>query len=190
MKVLVACEYSGAVRDAFISRGHEAISCDLLPTDVPGPHYQGDVFDLLDQEWDLIVAHPPCTALCVSGNRWYGTGQPKHQERLDSVEWTLKLWRACVKASPRVCFENPVGVLTRLAPEMGKPQYIQPWQHGHGETKKTGLWTIGLPELVPTDVVDGREQRIHKLPPSEDRWKIRSATYSGIASAIAAQWGK
>lgn len=184
VKVLVACEYSGKVRDAFLRAGHDAISCDLLPTDVPGPHYQGDVFNLFDQLWDLIIMHPPCTALAVSGNRWYGRGMPMHSKRLEAIEWTMNMWRTACEVSPRVCMENPVGVLP-----IPPTQYIQPWQFGHGETKKTGLWLYGLPPLEPTNIVEGREQRIWKLPPSADRWKIRSETYAGIAEAFASQWG-
>lgn len=189
-KVLIACEYSGTVRDAFLRRGHDAISCDLLPTDVPGPHHQGDVIELLERpsHWDLIIAHPECTKLCVSGNRWYGEGMPKYHERLKSAVWTEMFWELCKSRAPRVCFENPVGVLPRLT-GMGKPSYVQPWQFGHGETKKTGLWLHKLPPLVPTNVVEGREARVHKLPPSADRWKLRSTTYQGIAGAMASQWG-
>lgn len=182
MKVLVACEYSGRVRDAFIARGHDAMSCDLLPTDVPGPHYQGDCFDLDWSEFDLVIAHPPCTALCVSGNRHYaGSGQRK-----EAAAFVWKMWNQPVK---KLCIENPVGVINTLLPDMPKPQYIQPWQFGHGETKKTGLWLRGLPPLNPSDIVDGRDDRIHKMPPSKDRWKLRSTTYQGIADAMAEQWG-
>lgn len=186
MNVLVACEYSGVVRDAFIAKGHNAISCDLLPTDRPGPHIQGDCIDAIkSRQWDLIIMHPPCTALAVSGNRWYGNGMPKHNERLDAIKWTLDLWELAKRhARIGVAMENPVGVLP-----MKPTQYIQPWQFGHGETKKTGLWLHNLPPLVPTDIVEGREQRIWKLPPSADRWKIRSTTFQGIADAMAAQWG-
>jgi len=148
MKVLILCEYSGVVRDAFIKKGHDAISCDLLPTDSPGPHYQGDAFDMLDRDWDLIIAHPPCTALAVSGNAWYGEGQPKYSERLKSCEWTRTLWDKCKSVSPMVCFENPVGVLTRLA-NFPKPAYIQPYEHGHKEQKKTGLYLHGLEPIKP-----------------------------------------
>jgi len=196
MKVLVGCEYSGTVRDAFISKGHEALSCDLLPSDAGGNHYQGDLFDLLEDRYDLIIAHPPCTALAVSGNAWYGEGQPKYQERLDAVTWTVKLWEACKKAADRVCFENPVGVLPRLG-GMPKPSYVQPYGFGHMEQKKTGLYLHNLPKLKSTkDVYEemmklpvSERQRLHYLPPSEDRWKIRSTTYSGIAEAMAEQWG-
>ncbi len=196
MKVLVGCEYSGTVRDAFISRGHDALSCDLLPSDAGGNHYQGDLFDLLEDRYDLIIAHPPCTALAVSGNAWYGEGQPKYQERLDAVAWTVKLWEACKKAADRVCFENPVGVLPRLG-GMPKPSYVQPYGFGHMEQKKTGLYLHNLPKLKSTkDVYEemmklpvNERQRLHYLPPSEDRWKIRSTTYSGVAEAMAEQWG-
>ena len=186
MNVLIACEYSGAVRDAFIAKGHDAISCDLLPTDQPGPHIIGDCVPVIKQGWDLIIMHPPCTALAVSGNRWYGEGMPLNLERKKSIEWTLHLWESAKANADRVCMENPVGVLTHY---IGKPQYIQPWQFGHGETKKTGLWLHNLPQLNPTKIVDGREQRVWKLPPSQDRWKIRSTTYQGVAKAMAEQWG-
>ena len=182
-KILIACEYSGRVRDAFIARGHAAISCDLLPTDSPGPHYQGDVFDLCWHKFDLVIAHPPCTSLCVSGNRHYaGT-----QARLDGAEFVRRMWAQPVE---RLAIENPVGVINTLLPEMPRPQYIQPWQFGHGETKKTGLWLRGLPPLEPTNIVEGRADRIHKMPPSADRWKLRSETYQGIADAMAEQWGR
>lgn len=195
MKVLIGCEYSGTVRDAFIALGHDAISCDLLPTDKPGPHYQGDIYDLLNQKWDLIIMHPPCTALCVSGNAWYGFGQAKYNERLEAVEWTVKLWEACKNVSDKVCFENPVGVLPRLG-GMPKPSYVQPYQFGHMEQKKTGLFLHGLPALKDSENVyesmmllpKNERERIFHLPPSKDRWKIRSTTYKGIADAMASQW--
>ena len=185
MNVLLGCEYSGKVREAFRKLGHDVTSCDLLPSDDNSPnHIQGDVIDVIkSRRWDLIIIHPPCTALAVSGNRWYGRGMPKHQERIDSIEWTMALWEEAKKYAPMVAMENPVGVLPMKA-----SQYIQPWQFGHGETKKTGLWLHNLPDLVPADVVEGREQRIWKLPPSADRWKIRSETYQGIADAMADQW--
>lgn len=197
MRVLVACEYSGTVRDAFVKRGHDAISCDLLPTDKVGAHYQGDVYDMLDQAWDLIIAHPPCTALTVAGNSTYGEGQPKYAERLAAVQWTVALWEAMKKASPRVCMENPVGVLRRLG-GMHAPQFVQPYQFGHTEQKKTGLFLHGLPALRETNNVHdemmklpkNQRERLHYLPPSPDRWKIRSTTYQGIADAMADQWGK
>ena len=195
MKVLVGCEYSGVVRDAFTKKGHYAISCDLLPTDAPGLHHQGDIFDMLKDDWDLIIMHPPCTALTVAGNSTYGEGQAKYDERLKSAEWTRRLWNVCLKASERVCFENPVGVLQRLA-NFHKPQYIQPYQFGHLEQKKTGLFLSGLPDLKETNNVydemmklpKRERERVHYLPPSPDRWKIRSTTFQGIADGMASQW--
>lgn len=183
MRVLVACEYSGRVRDAFIKNGHEAMSCDLLPTDAPGPHYQGDVRDVLDYPWDIMIAHPPCTDLAVSGARHFD------QKRLDgrqqaSASFFMMLAKADI---PRIAIENPVCVMSSL---WRKPdQVIHPWQFGHGETKATCLWLKNLPMLQPTNIVDGREPRIHKMPPSADRWKLRSETYHGIANAMADQWG-
>lgn len=196
MKVLVACEYSGRVRDAFIAKGHNAISCDLLPTDAEGPHHQGDLYDMLNDRWDLIVAHPPCTALTVAGNSTYGEGQPKYAERLEAVKWTVDLWEAMKAVSPRVCMENPVGVLRRLG-GMHAPQFVQPYQFGHMEQKKTGLFLHGLPDLKETNNVydemmklpKNQRERLHYLPPSPDRWKLRSTTYQGIADAMADQWG-
>jgi hypothetical protein len=180
MRVLVACEYSGTVRDAFIAAGHEALSCDLLPTDNPGPHYQGDVRDVLNDGWDLMIAHPPCTHLAVSGARWFKDKQAEQAEALDFVRLLLDA------PIDRIALENPVSVISS---RIRKPdQIIQPWQFGHGETKATCLWLKGLPKLTPTEIVDGREARVHKLPPSADRWKIRSTTYPGIAAAMAKQW--
>lgn len=185
MKVLIACEYSGVVRDAFLAKGHDAISCDLLPTEKPGPHIQGDCIEAIkSRQWDLIIMHPPCTALAVSGNRWYGRGMPKHDERLKAIRWTVRLFETAKDYADKVAMENPVGVLP-IPPD----QYIQPWQFGHGETKKTGLWLHNLPTLEPTNIVEGREQRIWKLPPTADRWKIRSTTFTGIAEAMEDQWG-
>jgi hypothetical protein len=181
MRVLVACEYSGTVRDAFIAKGHDAMSCDLLPTDKPGPHYQGDVFDVINDGWDLMIAHPPCTHLAVSGARWF---KDKVTEQAEALNFVRRLMNAHID---RICIENPVSIISS---RIRKPdQTIQPWQFGHGETKRTCLWLKGLPKLVPTDIVDGRNQRIWKLPPSPDRWKIRSATFQGIADAMANQWG-
>lgn len=200
MKVLVACEYSGRVRDAFNSMGHDAISCDFLATDSPGPHHQGDVIEYLasfdDGHFDLIIAHPECTKLCVSGNSTYGIGMPKHDLRLASAKWTEMFWHLCKKKAKRVCFENPVGVLARLT-NIPKAKYVQPWQFGHMEQKKTGLHLHNLPELKETDNVyqammllpKNVRQRLHYLPPSRDRWKIRSTTFSGLAQAMSAQWG-
>jgi hypothetical protein len=180
-KVLIACEYSGTVRDAFIALGHEAMSCDLLPTDKPGPHYQGDVFDIINDGWDLMIAHPPCTHLAVSGARWF---KDKQEEQKEAIDFFMKLINAPI---PRIAVENPISIMST---RYRKPdQIIQPWQYGHGETKATCLWLKGLPVLEPTNIVEGREQRIHNLPPSADRWKIRSTTFQGIADAMAQQWG-
>jgi hypothetical protein len=182
MRVLIACEYSGAVRDAFRAAGHDAMSCDLLPTDAPGPHYQGDVRDVLGDGWDLMIAHPPCTHLAVSGARWFHLKQAEQAEALDFVRLLL------AAPIPRIALENPVSIISS---RIRKPdQVIQPWQHGHGETKATCLWLKNLPALRPSHIVDGREARIHRMPPSPDRWKIRSATFPGIAAAMAAQWGR
>ena len=181
MKVLVACEYSGTVRDAFIAAGHDAMSCDLLPTDAPGPHYHGDVRDVLSDGWDLMIAHPPCTHLAVSGARWFHLKQAEQVKALDFVRLLL------AAPIPRIALENPVSIISS---RIRKPdQVIQPWQHGHGETKATCLWLKNLPVLRPSNIVDGREARIHRMPPSPDRWKRRSATYVGVAAAMAAQWG-
>jgi hypothetical protein len=182
-KVLVACEYSGKVRDAFAALGHDAWSCDLLETETPGKHYVGDVRDLLTTPWDLLIAHPPCTHLAVSGARHFAAKQASgvQQEALDFVQLLLDA------NVPRIALENPVSIIsTRIR----KPeQIIQPWQFGHGETKATCLWLKNLPPLTPTNVVEGREQRIHKMAPSPTRWKERSRTFDGIAQAMAAQWG-
>lgn len=220
MKILVACEYSGIVRDAFIARGHTAVSCDLLPTERPGPHYQGDVRDILADGFDMVIAHPPCTHLAVSGARWFKDKQREQAEALDFVRLLM--------AAPidRICIENPVSIISS---RIRKPdQIIQPWMFGHGETKATCLWLKGLPKLEPTDIVvpewavradgsvhmsakgkrdnpthflTGRStrvlkgaqleqwERIHKMPPSPERWRERSRTYPGIAEAMAAQWG-
>ena len=181
-KVLVACEFSGTVRDAFIARGWDAMSCDLLPTEAPGPHYQGDVRDLDLSEFDLLIAHPPCTHLAVSGARWFKDKQQEQAEALEFVRWLLDA------PVPRIALENPVSIISS---RIRKPdQIIHPWQFGHGEVKATCLWLKGLWPLVPTDVVKGRDQRIWRLPPSADRWKLRSATYPGIAKAMAEQWGQ
>lgn len=181
MKVLVACEFSGRVRDAFLSRGHAALSCDLLPTETPGPHYQGDVRDILSDSWDLMVAHPPCTHLAVSGARWF---KDKQAEQAEALAFVLLLLEAPI---PRIALENPISVISS---RIRRPdQIIQPWMFGHGETKATCLWLKGLPKLIPTDVVGGRSRAIHRMPPSADRWKRRSLTYPGIARAMAEQWG-
>ena len=182
MKVLVACEYSGRVRDAFIAQGHNAISCDLLPTESEGPHYQGDVTDILNDGFDLMVAHPPCTHLAVSGSRHFWRKKKEQKEALDFVRL---LMNAPIK---RWCIENPVSVISSFI--RPPDQIIQPWQYGHGECKSTCLWLKNLPKLKPTNIVAGREQRIHMVPPGPDRWKIRSTTYLGIANAMALQWNE
>ena len=184
MRVLIACEYSGVVRDAFIAMGHEAISCDLLPTDTPGPHYQGDIRDLLDYPFDLMIAHPPCTDLSVSGARHFSVKRMDGRQQA-SASFFMMLTKTAI---PKVAIENPVCIMSSL---YRKPdQVIQPWQHGHGETKATCLWLKGLPLLIASDVVEGREAKIHNMSPSPDRWKLRSTTYKGIAKAMAEQWGQ
>ena len=183
MRVLVACEYSGRVRDAFLAKGHDAMSCDLLPTDVPGPHYQGDVQNVIDDGWDLMICHPPCTHLAVSGARHFAAKKASgvQDEALDFVRMLLNA------NIPKIALENPISIILS---QIRKPdQIIQPWQFGHGETKATCLWLKGLPLLMPTDIVEGRSDRIHKMPPSPDRWKLRSTTYQGIANAMASQYG-
>lgn len=182
MKVLVACEYSGRVRDAFIAQGHDAISCDLLPTDSPGPHYQGDVTDILNDGFDLMVAHPPCTHLAVSGSRHFWRKKKEQKEALDFVRL---LMNAPIK---RWCIENPVSVISSCI--RPPDQIIQPWQYGHGEVKSTCFWLKNLPKLKATNIVKGREPKVHMMPPSPDRWKIRSTTYLGIAKAMALQWNE
>ncbi len=181
MKVLVACEYSGRVRDAFTKLGHDATACDVLDTDTPGKHYKGDVLDIINDGWDLMIAHPPCTHLAVSGARWF---KEKAKEQEEALEFVRVLLNAPIE---RIALENPISVISS---KIRKPdQIIQPWQFGHGETKATCLWLKNLPKLVPTNIVDGREAKVHKMPPSPDRWKLRSTTYQGIADAMAQQWG-
>lgn len=184
MKVLVACEFSGIVRDAFIAKGHDAISCDLLPTEKPGPHYQGDVMDIIYDGYDLMIAHPPCTHLAVSGARWF---KDKAQEQESALTFVRELMNRSHHHIPCFCIENPISIISS---RIRKPdQIIQPWMFGHGETKATCLWLNNLPKLQPTNIVDGREARIHKMPPGPDRWKERSRTFQGIADAMAEQWG-
>lgn len=181
MRVLVACEYSATVRSAFEALGHDAWSCDLLETEIPGKHIRGDVLSALEEGWDLMIAHPPCTHLAVSGARWF---KDKQNEQAEALEFVQRLLDAPIR---RIALENPVSIISS---RIRKPdQCIQPWQFGHGETKKTCLWLKGLPRLVPTDVVDGRENRIWRMPPGENRWKERSRTFPGIAKAMAEQWG-
>lgn len=183
MKVLVACEYSGVVRDAFTRLGHDAMSCDLLETEQPGNHYVGDVRDVLHDGWDLMISHPPCTDLAVSGARHFPAKRAdgRQDAALDFVRLLL--------GAPidRIALENPVSIISSHIRKAD--QYIQPWQFGHGETKKTGLWLKNLPPLVPTEIVDGREQRVHRMSPGPNRWKERSRTFTGIGEAMAQQWG-
>ena len=197
MNILVAYESSGTVREAFRKAGHNAWSCDLQPADDGSTyHFQGDVEEWISdpalKRWDLIIMHPPCTALCVSGNAHYGTGKPKHQQRIDAIEYTLRMFELAKANADAVCMENPVGVLPIKA-----SQYIQPYEHGHAESKKTGLWLHNLPKLQPTDVLEKPScghwdnqtpSGQNKLGPSPDRWKIRSKTYAGIAQAMAEQF--
>ena len=180
MRALIACEFSGTVRDAFRARGHDAWSCDLLPTERPGPHTQGDVLGVLDQDWDLMVAFPPCTYLARSGARWHW-GTPQQSE---AVAFVRRLLEAPI---PRIALENPVG---RLSSAIRRPdQVIQPWMFGHGETKATCLWLKNLPPLFATSVSLGREPRVHYAAPGPDRWRERSRTLTGVAEAFADQWG-
>jgi site-specific DNA-cytosine methylase len=183
MRVLIACEFSGVVRDAFAARGHDAWSCDLLPSENGGQHYRDSVFHVLarDLHWDLMIAHPPCTHLAVSGARWF---KDKAEEQAEALEFV----RALMAVPFPYAIENPISIIsTRIR----KPdQIIQPWQFGHGETKATCLWLKGLPRLRPTDIVDGREARVHKMPPGPDRWRERSRTLRGIAAAMADQWSE
>lgn len=201
MDVLVACEYSGTVRDAFRALGHNAVSCDLLDTDVPSKyHYTGDIRDIMYEGWDLMIAHPPCTFLTSAGNRWFYHPEDKdlpleerrphpnypnrRKDQQEAIAFVLELMAAPIN---KIALENPVGILSS---KYRKPnQVIQPWQFGHGVVKGTCLWLKNLPNLIPTDIVDGRYPETHYMSPSKDRWKLRSKTYSGIAAAMAAQWG-
>lgn len=185
MRVLVACEFSGIVRDAFAAKGHDAWSCDLLPSERPGHHLQGDILgDVLYRgicDWDLMIAHPPCTHLAVSGARWF---KDKKQEQESALNFVRRLMNINIA---KICIENQISVISS---RIRKPdQIIQPWMFGHGETKATCLWLKGLPLLKPTSVVDGRANRVHREPPGPDRWKNRSRTFQGIADAMAEQWG-
>lgn len=187
MRVLVACEYSGRVREAFRKLGHDAWSCDLLPSEDNSPHHtQGDCLPVIAQGWDLVIAHPPCTHLCSSGAKHWAA------KRIDgrqggAANFFMGLQVRCDEYAKAWAIENPIGIMSTM---WRKPdQIIQPWQFGHGETKATCLWLHGLPPLKPTNIVDGREARVHRMPPSKDRWKERSRTYQGIADAMAEQWG-
>lgn len=195
MRVLVACEYSGTVRDAFIRQGHDAMSCDLLPTDKPGPHYQGDVFDIINDGWDLMIAHPPCTDLAVSGARYFAEKIADGRQQ-KAIDFFMSLVNANI---PKIAVENPVCIMST---KYRKPdQIVQPWMFGHDASKKTCLWLKNLEPLQPTNIADARivdgkkrwsnqtDSGQNKLAPSEDRWKIRSTTFQGIADAMAQQWG-
>jgi hypothetical protein len=202
MRVLVGCEFSGVVRDAFIRAGHAAMSCDLLPTESEGPHYQGNVLDLLKPNtWDLIIMHPECTAVCNAGNKHYGEGKPMYYERVASAYWIGQLWLKCRLICPKICFENPAGVLPKMA-GLPAPQFVQPWMHGHPEQKRTGLYLHGLPKLLQSNNVYHemiqlercQREAVFYMGPTFDeqgndiRWKLRATTYLGIANAMAAQW--
>lgn len=180
-RVLVACEFSGVVRDAFAARGHDAWSCDLLPSERPGNHITGDVLAVLNQGWDMMIAHPPCRYLAVSGARWFAQRQ---QEQLDALAFVRTLLYAPIG---QIAIENPIGVISTY---IAKPsQIVQPWWFGHGETKATCWWLKNLPDLHATNIVAGREPRVHFASPSADRWKERSRTLEGMALAMAEQWG-
>tara|TARA_Y100000004_G_scaffold169781_1_gene204330 strand:+ start:49 stop:609 length:561 start_codon:yes stop_codon:yes gene_type:complete len=184
MKVLVACEYSGIVRDAFAKKGHDAWSCDILPTESPGNHIKGDVLEHLNKGWDLMIAHPPCTHLAVSGARWFTEGKKPWSLQTEALDFVRKLLNSSIN---KIALENPVSVIST---KIKKPtQIIQPYQFGHGERKSICLWLNNLPKLKPTNIVKGREQRIWKMPPSKNRSKLRSLFYTGIAEAMADQWG-
>ena len=196
MKILIACEYSGVVRDAFIKKGHDAISCDILPTEASGPHYLGDVSDILNDGWDMMIAHPPCTYLSVSGIHWNNRGRG-WEETNKALEFVKALMNAPID---RICIENPVSIISS---RIRRPdQSIHPYEFGHDASKKTCLWLKGLPKLTPTQIIQPRivsgkkrwgnqtDSGQNKLPPSKDRWKVRSKTYSGIADAMANQWSE
>jgi len=188
MNVLIGCEESQVVLSEVLRKGHNGYSCDLVECSgkYKGKHLRVDIGRAIDlMRWDMIILHPPCTALAVSGNRWYGRGTEGYGKRLESIEWTLNLWKKACGVCAKVCLENPVGVLSGV---MGVPQYVQPWMFGHGEVKKTGLWLYGLERLKETDMVDGREERVWRMPPSKDRTRLRSRTYEGIAKAMVNQW--
>ena len=193
MKVLVACEYSGVVREAFAKKGHDSWSCDLLPTDQPSDkHIQGDVLEVINRGWDLIIAHPPCTHLSLSGAKYWAEKRADGRQQ-KAIKFVEDIWDA--ENCPRICIENPVGALTKHS-KLGKASvYIQPYEFGHAEQKRTGLWLKGLPKLKGTKFIDVKglpnkeRHRLHWLPPSKDRWKIRSTTFQGIADAMADQWG-
>jgi len=188
LKVLIACEYSGRVRDAFIAKGHDAMSCDLLPTDVPGPHYQGDVVDILEDGWDMMIAFPPCTYLCNSGVRWLYSQELRWQKMIEGALFFRALLE--YKKIPKRVLENP-RMHKYAAAIIGSraDQFIHPWWFGHGETKATGLHLRGVKKLEPTNIVDGREARIHRMSPGPNRGKDRGLTLPGIANAMGGAWG-
>jgi hypothetical protein len=187
MKVLIACEHSGTVRDAFIAMGHDAISCDLLPTETEGPHYQGNVLDIINSGFDLMIAHPPCTHIAVSGARHFAAKRADGRQQA-AIDFFMLLANADIH---RIVIENPICIMSRI---WRKPdQIIQPWQFGHEETKSTCLWLKNVPRLIPTQIMEVRNRNLtpsgqNKLGPSADRWKLRSKTYQGIANAMATQW--
>lgn len=181
LNVLIACEFSGIVREAFKAKGHFAVSCDMLETEIPGEHYQGDVRNILNYGWDMMICHPPCTHLAVSGARWFKDKQKEQEEALNFVRLLLNA------DIPKICLENPISVISS---KIRKPdQIVQPYYFGHGETKATCLWLKNLPKLKATNPVNGREGRVWKMPPGPNRWKERSRTYTGLAQAMADQWG-
>jgi len=189
MRALIGCEESQVVCKTFRDAGHEAYSCDLLPTrGNPEWHYQQDIMEVIRMGWSTAILHPDCTAMAVSGNRWYGRGMPYHDKRLAAIEWTLDLWGLAKRYCDKVALENPMSVIfPELKSAGAEIQYVQPWQFGHGETKKTGFALHNLPPLVPTNIVEGREQRIWKMAPGPNRKRDRSETYQGIAEAML-QW--
>ena len=204
MRIAVLMETSGKIREAFIKKGHDVVSVDLLDSDDDSEHHRKmDVLDFLSEDFslfDLIIAHPTCTKVCVSGNHVYAEGKQKYQERIDSVEWIQRLWDKCVTRANKVCFENPVGVLSSMS-DLPKAQYIQPYDFGHDASKKTGLFLHNLPRLEKANyfeprIVGGKnrwgnqtDSGQNKLAPSKNRWKLRSETYQGIADSMADQWG-
>jgi len=186
MKILVACEFSGTVRDAFREQGHDAVSCDLLPTESPGAHYQGDVLDIINDDWDMMIAHPPCTYLCNSGVSWLYRTDGRWKKMVEGARFFKTLLEADI---PKICVENPImHGFARDIIEQEQTQVIQPWMFGIPESKATCLWLKNLRPLICTQIMTVREQRLHRLPPSPDRWKLRSKTYPGIARAMAEQW--
>ena len=183
LRVLIACEFSGIVREAFKAKGHDAWSCDLLDTEIPGNHIKGDVLEVLNDGWDMLCAFPPCTHLAVSGARWFEEKR-KDGRQQQGIDFFMKLINAPIN---KIAVENPIGIMSTI---YRKPdQIIQPWQFGHGETKATCLWLKNLPLLKPENIVSGREQRIWKMSPGPDRAKERSRTFQGIAIALANQYG-